>query len=110
VRQYPHGYELSERNLLHPGPVGGLWIDAEQGPAIDRAAGTRTGRVFLDFSRFPAAAVEKGPAGGTVVRFVDLRFMGTPLRLDARPQARAPSAMTVRLDGQGRVLVEYLGS
>jgi hypothetical protein len=110
VRQYPRGYELSERNVLDSTPVAALWIAAEEGPAIDRAADTRTGRVFLDFSRFPAAAVEKGPSGGTVVRFVDLRFMGTPLRLDGRPQARAPSAMTVRLDGQGRVLLEYLGS
>jgi len=110
VRQYPRGYELSERNVLNQRPVDALWIDAEEGPAIDRAADTRTGRVFLEFSRFPAAAVEKGPAGGAVVRFVDLRFMGTPLRLDGRPQARVPSAMTVRLDGQGRVVLEHLGS
>jgi hypothetical protein len=35
--------------------------------------------------------------------------MGTPLRLDGRPQQRAPSAMTVRLDRTGRVVFEHLG-
>ena len=88
----------------------GLWIEAQQGPAIETAAATRTGRVFLDFARFPAADVEVGPAGGAVVRFLDLRFMGTPLKLDGRPQSGAPSAMTVRLDGTGRVVREYLGN
>jgi membrane-bound metal-dependent hydrolase YbcI (DUF457 family) len=109
VRQYPRGYELSERDLLDDGPWEGLWIDAARGPEIDRAAATRTGRVFLDFSRFPAADVRVQPSGESVVRFKDLRFMGTLLTLDPRPQARAPSAMTVRLDRSGRVVFERLG-
>jgi membrane-bound metal-dependent hydrolase YbcI (DUF457 family) len=110
VRQYPRGYELSERTLLRDGPVRALWIDADDGPAIARAAATRTGRVFLAFSRFPAADVETAPSGETTVRFMDLRFMGTPLRLEPHPQARVPSAMTVRLDVRGRVIGEHLGN
>ena len=66
--------------------------------------------MFLGFSRFPAADVETRPSGETIVRFMDLRFMGTPLRLEARPQARVPSAITVRFDGHGRVLGERLGN
>jgi membrane-bound metal-dependent hydrolase YbcI (DUF457 family) len=109
VRQYPRGYEISQQTLLDDGPVPGLWIDTEDGPPIERAAATRTGRVFLSFSRFPAADVETQRSGETVVRFIDLRFMGTPLRLEARPQARVPSAITIWLDGSGRVLAEHLG-
>jgi membrane-bound metal-dependent hydrolase YbcI (DUF457 family) len=109
VRRYAGGYELSERNVLAGLPVRGFWIDAARGAAIDRALATRTGRVFLDFSRFPAAEVQVEPSGGTVVRVLDLRFMGTPLTLDANPQPRAPSAMTVRLAPDGRVVFEGLG-
>jgi len=109
VRQYPRGYELSERGVLQRRPVKGLWIDAAHGAAFEAAAATRTGRIFLDFSRFPAADVQSRPSGEAVIRVIDLRFMGTPLKLDARPQARAPSAMTVRLDRAGRVVFEHLG-
>ena len=103
------GPEISQQTLLDDGPVPGLWIDTKDGPPIERAAATRTGRVFLSFSRFPAADVETQRSGETVVRFIDLRFMGTPLRLEARPQARVPSAITIWLDGSGRVLAEHLG-
>jgi membrane-bound metal-dependent hydrolase YbcI (DUF457 family) len=109
VRRYAGGYELSARDLLAGARTAGLWIDAEGGPDVERAAATRTGRVFLDFSRFPAAGVREGPGGESIVRFIDLRFMGTPFKLDASPQPRAPSAMTVRLDRTGRVVFEQLG-
>lgn len=110
IRQYPDGYEISERDALHEAPAPAFWVPSERGPAITRASETRTGRVFLDFSRFPAAKVLQEPSGDLVVQFWDLRFLGTPFRLDPQPQARAPSAMTVRLDGAGRVVGEYLGN
>jgi membrane-bound metal-dependent hydrolase YbcI (DUF457 family) len=109
VRQYRRGYELSQRSLLHHGRGAGLWIEAARGPAVEAAAATKTGRVFLDFSRFPAADIRVQPTGASVVRIKDLRFMGTPFELGDQPQARAPSAMTVRLDPGGRVVFEHLG-
>jgi hypothetical protein len=110
VRQYPNGYELSERNVLHvQTPVPSIWMPADTEPAIARARATRTGRVFLDFSRFPSShVVSRGPDEITV-RVVDVRFLGTPLRLAPDPQARAPAMMTVVLTASGKVLREKLG-
>jgi membrane-bound metal-dependent hydrolase YbcI (DUF457 family) len=109
VRQYPLGYELSERSVLAPQAASRLWIDAARGPAVDAAMSTQTGRVFMDFSRFPAADVKVQPNGRSVVRIKDLRFMGSPLRLGAEPQQGAPSAMTAWIDRDGRVVFEHLG-
>jgi hypothetical protein len=110
VRQYPNGYELSERNVLRGAvPVPSIWMPAETGPAISRARATRTGQVFLDFSRFPSShVVARGPNELTV-RVVDVRFLGTLLRLAPDPQARVPAIMTVTLNGSGKVLREKLG-
>jgi membrane-bound metal-dependent hydrolase YbcI (DUF457 family) len=109
VRQYPLGYELSERSVLAPAATSRFWIDAAHGPAVDAAMATRTGRVFMDFSRFPAADVTVRPDGRSVVRIKDLRFMGSPLRLGNQPQQGAPSAMTAWVDRAGRVVFEHLG-
>lgn len=111
VRQHVDGYELSERNVLDgASPVAAFWLPVETGPAISHARATRTGQVFLDFSRFPSAHAVEQASGEVVVQFVDVRFMGTPFRLGPNPQARVPSGMTVRLDANGRVVREYLGN
>lgn len=109
IRHYPGGYELSQRTLGREDTVPSLWIPSEAGPLIARARATPTARVFLDFSRFPAARVVQTDPDAVVVRMVDVRFLGNPLRWDENVRARAPFVVTVALDRGGRVLEERLG-
>jgi membrane-bound metal-dependent hydrolase YbcI (DUF457 family) len=78
-------------------------------PAVERAATTRLGQVFLGFSRFPAARWTVDGNGVTTVRWDDLRFAGTALAADQ--PLRPPSLFTamVRLDAAGYVIEERLG-
>jgi hypothetical protein len=90
-------------------------------PAAVSAAATRTGQVFLGFSRFPVTRSFPDAGGVTTVRWSDLRFVGTgPLRpsmatgrdsggRSSQPISRSLFSATVRLDAQGRVLDERLG-
>jgi len=111
VRQYPDGYELSDRQVFSPGaPVQSVWMGSESGPLVARARATRTARVFLDFSRFPAASVRRLDDGGARVGIVDVRFVGHPLRLEADPAAYAPFVVSIELDGSGSVVEQRLGN
>jgi hypothetical protein len=52
-----------------------LFRKAEPSPALDSALKTRTGRIFMDFARFPWAQVEEADQGFNV-SIRDLRFIG----------------------------------
>ena len=112
IRQYPGGYELSERELGNPAaPVPHVWIPSEAGPLIARARATPTARVFLDFARFPAARIVQTSPDEVIARFVDVRFLGNPLSWDPDARARPPFVVTVALEREtGRVLDERLGN
>lgn len=106
VRRYPTGYELSEVDLLKraaglretqaDGPV---WVPAEESHWTVRASQSATARVFLDFSRFPAARTLSHPDGSVTVRWSDLRFFGNNFFV-----------ATVRLSPDGLILSEALGA
>ena len=71
------------------------------------AATTRTGRVFLGFSRFPAARSFVDPTGVATVRWNDMRFAGGIYSLnDRRPD---PFAVVIRIGPEGHILSETLG-
>jgi membrane-bound metal-dependent hydrolase YbcI (DUF457 family) len=111
IRQYPSGYELSDRSVLAADQaVPPSWMPADTGPEIARARATITGRTFLDFSRFPSSHVAERNADGVVVRFVDVRFAAMGEHLQADPRARSPFVVTVALDASGRVVREQLGN
>jgi len=111
IRQYPNGYELSDRNIFERGAsVASTWMPADTGPEIALARATHTGRVFLDFSRFPSSHVIERSQQEIVVRFVDVRFVDVGSSLDPSPHARAPFVVTVALDPKGQVLREQLGN
>ena len=76
-------------------------------PSTVIAAATRTGRVFLGFSRFPAARVVVDPAGVATVRWNDMRFVGGLYSLAGR--VPDPFNLVIRLGPDGRVLGEQLG-
>jgi hypothetical protein len=62
-----------------------------RGPLFEAAAQARDARHYLTWSRFPAIEVELSPSGGTLVRFLDMRY---------RSMGRIPGP-TVRLDAAG---------
>lgn len=75
-------------------------------PAVLRAADSELGRVFLDFSRFPASTSELHADRSATVAWTDLRFANVP----GRPAGRAGLFVaTVTLDPSGRVTSARLG-
>ncbi|PYR03762.1 MAG: hypothetical protein DMF97_01105 [Acidobacteria bacterium] len=118
LAQMSNAYEIRDMNVLDPrlrDPASdvswrvrvrypNLWT-----PAVERAATTRLGQVFLGFSRFPAARWTVDGNGITTVRWDDLRFTGAALAADQ--PLRPPSLFTamVRVDAAGRVIEERLG-
>jgi membrane-bound metal-dependent hydrolase YbcI (DUF457 family) len=78
-------------------------------PAVFQAAQAPVARVFLGFSRFPAARSVVGADGAATVRWNDLRFTS-----DTAPnlRERAPNLFTatVQLNPDGTVVRERLGS
>jgi membrane-bound metal-dependent hydrolase YbcI (DUF457 family) len=78
-------------------------------PAVQKAAATHLGQVFLGFSRFPAARSAVDAHGITTVRFTDVRFAGGVVGLD-QPVGRVnPFTAMVRIGADGQILEESLG-
>ncbi|MSO45690.1 MAG: metal-dependent hydrolase [Acidobacteria bacterium] len=129
IAQMSNGYELHDVNLLDPRfwrPAGSrevLWrlstrYPNQWSPQALRAASTPTGRVFLGFSRFPAAQTFRERDGGITAQFTDLRFVGTGPPGPGRPRgqgrgfgpnARRLFTTTVRFDPEGRLVEQRLG-
>ena len=120
VAQMSNAYEIHDIDLLDPRyrePEAGsdapwrltlrypnVWT-----PVVFQAAGSPLGRVFLGFSRFPAARSAVDATGVTTVRFTDVRFAGGPMGLDqAGPRTNLFTA-TIRIAADGRVIEEKLG-
>jgi membrane-bound metal-dependent hydrolase YbcI (DUF457 family) len=77
--------------------------------AVERAATTHLGQVFLGFSRFPAARSVVDQKGVTTVRWTDIRFTSGPM---APSQSLRPVNMftaTIRIGPDSRILQETLG-
>jgi inner membrane protein len=80
-----------------------VWTDATK-----TAAAARIARVFLGFSRFPAArSFTDRATGETTVRWTDMRF-ATGLTIDQRAGANL-FTVTVRVDRDGRIIDQTLG-
>src|SRR5262245_43482092 len=77
-------------------------------PAVFQAAQSPTARVFLGFSRFPAARSVVAADGGATVRWNDLRFASDT---GPNPRERAPNlfSATVQLSPDGKIVHERLG-
>jgi inner membrane protein len=76
-------------------------------PAVLRAAHSRVGRVFLGFSRFPAARSVLNDDNTATVSWTDMRFAGAPTPVP-RPRSGLFTA-TVTVGPGGQVLREQLG-
>jgi len=65
----PHLDPASERRFPRPRP---------DDPALAAARATPAGERFLLWARFPAVQVEPGPAGGSLIHLIDLRYANRP--------------------------------
>ena len=120
IAQMSNAYELHDVDVLDMRFAGGddgreriyrtsvrypnVWT-----PAVTEAARTETARIFLGFSRFPAARSYVDPAGTATVRWSDMRFAGGLFAV-AEPSRRPdPFNVFVKLSPTGEVLEEKLG-
>jgi len=78
-------------------------------PTVQRAAATDLGRVFLGFSRFPAARSALDAQGVTTVRWTDVRFAGGGFALEQRRPGPDVFTATVRISPDGQILQQRLG-
>ena len=78
-------------------------------PPVLRAAGTELGRVYLGFSRFPAARSVVEPDGFATVRWSDMRFVGGLIGLDQTARQTDAFTATIRMAPDGTVLRQTLG-
>ena len=65
----PHLDPASRRSVPRPRP---------DDPALVAARATPLGRRFLGWARFPVVQVERGPAGGSLIHLIDLRYADRP--------------------------------
>jgi len=78
-------------------------------PVVEQAAESRLGRIFLGFSRFPAARSVVDAQGNTVVRWTDVRFV-LGVGMSDRPRGGPDMfTATVRVGPAGEILDERLG-
>lgn len=111
IRRQADGYEMRDVVLGRDEPVSPrVFVPAESDAWVARARASRTFRVFLGFSRFPATQSAALPDGTRRVRVVDVRFVGPhPRRLEADPPSRAPFVATVEIGPDGAIRNERLG-
>jgi membrane-bound metal-dependent hydrolase YbcI (DUF457 family) len=78
-------------------------------PAAMQAGASPLARIFLGFSRFPAARSFTDASGATTVRFIDMRFVAGLLTLEQPVRRPQPFSATIRLSSDGRVIDAALG-
>jgi len=79
-------------------------------PVVEEAGSSRLGRIFLGFSRFPAARSVVDAEGVTTVRWTDVRFVFGIGPVDQPRRGPDMFTATVRIDADGKVVDEHLGS
>ena len=119
VAQMSNAYEVHSVDLLDarfsepPLVSEAFWRQTIRYPNIwtapvERAATTPLGRVFLGFSRFPAARSFVDPTGVATVRWTDMRFAAGLLALEQPIRRSTPFSAIVRIGADGRVLEQSL--
>jgi inner membrane protein len=114
IAQLSNAYERREVNLLDATSRAGQNVERlavrypnQWTPAVTRAAESRTGRVYLGFSRFPAARSTVDANGITTVRWTDMRFAMN--RVGTAEREGGIFLATVRVAADGTILEERLG-
>lgn len=87
--------EASWRRTLR---IPNVWTDA-----VHKAATTRSAKIFLGFSRFPAARSATDRDGVAIVRWFDARFVGGIITLEQPSRNAGPFALTIRIHPDGLI-------
>jgi inner membrane protein len=92
-------YRLYDIDLMAGSATPEVRLPAERNDAVVAATATPEARGFLAFARLPLARSQAAPDGATLVQLADVRFMGSPLRLELTraPEPRRPFAVTIRM-------------
>jgi hypothetical protein len=116
IARLSDAYQAIELNLLDPVPVTegtnadwrrAAYVPDQWTPAAVRGATSELGRVYLDFSRFPATSSILNADRSATVTWTDLRFANVP----GRPAERTGLFVaTVHLGPDGRVAGAWLGA
>ena len=120
IAQASNSYDLQDVSLTDArfrtpaSPTEVLWRETVRypnvwTPAAMRAAESPLARIFLGFSRFPAARTSTEPSGITTVRFLDMRFAAGLVSLEQPVRRPQPFSAAIRLSADGRIVGESLG-
>ncbi len=110
VLRSPEGFEVEEIDLLDQrAPSDVITFPDDRGGVVARAAAAPLARIFLDFSRFPAAEALPHHNGDVTVHWYDLRFaQHQHVAGDAR-QHTSPFGVWVRVSAAGAIVGQGLG-
>jgi membrane-bound metal-dependent hydrolase YbcI (DUF457 family) len=109
-----HGIDLLDARFTQPPRVStAFWRQTTRypniwTPLVERAAATRLGRVFLGFSRFPAARSFVDTNGVATIRWTDMRFVAGLIAVEQPIRRATPFSAVVRIGADGRILEESL--
>ena len=117
IAHLSNGYEVRDVDLATGAGMNGddvhapsvaMHVPNHWTPAVARASTAPTARVFLGFSRFPAARSLVHEDGGATVRWNDLRFIGGAFD-DPRAMRRGLFGATVTVAPDGSIASHRLG-
>jgi membrane-bound metal-dependent hydrolase YbcI (DUF457 family) len=106
----PEGFRVEEIDLLagrQPADV--ITFPDDRGGAVARAEAAALARVFLDFSRFPAAEALPHPNGDVTVHWYDLRFAQHQDEPGDLRRHTSPFGVWVRVSKAGEIVAQGLG-
>jgi hypothetical protein len=104
VQPAARGYDLSQIDVSQQKRAPGLVLRSDDDRWTAIARGSRLGRIYLGFSRFPVISTIASDAG-VDVRFEDARFV-----MNVGGSRRGPLTATVRIDRHGTIVGEWMGS
>jgi inner membrane protein len=110
IVRVPGGFEVRTLDLWKRAPYAeAVVFPDESGPLVARAATAQVARVFLDFSRFPAADRIGHRNGDTTIHWYDLRFAEHPVGAADGRRYTSPFAVWIRLSPSGDIVGQGLG-
>ncbi len=110
VMRSPEGFRVEQIDLFHARtPADAISFPDDRGAAIRRASAAPLARMFLGFSRFPAAEALPRSDGGVTVHWYDVRFAQRQDEPGDSRRHTSPFGVWVRLSKAGEIVGQGLG-